>query len=147
MDSLRDLYQETILDHYKRPRNHAAPAGANAYANGHNPLCGDKLTVYLELDGETVKAAGFSGGGCAIATASASLMTDAVKGKSCSEAGELFEKMHTLLTTDQPAAGSLGKLAVFEGVREFPARVKCASLAWQTLRSALKNSHETVKTE
>ena len=147
MDSLRDLYQEVILDHYKRPRNHAAPAGANAYANGHNPLCGDKLTVYLHLDGERVTEAGFSGGGCAIATASASLMTDAVKGHSRAEALELFDKVHALLTTANPPAEGLGKLAVFEGVREFPARVKCASLAWQTLRNALKQTADTAKTE
>lgn len=147
---VRELYQSTILDHNKRPRNFRVPPAANREARGHNPLCGDQITVYLEVEDGAVKDVGFQGSGCAISKASASLMTDAVKGKSLAEAEELYGKFHDLLTgpPDVKADGAgLGKLAVFSGVREFPVRVKCATLAWHTLESALKNSHEVAKTE
>ena len=147
MNDLRDLYQEVILDHYKRPRNHAAPAGATLYANGHNPLCGDKLTVYVQLDGEKIKEVGFTGGGCAIATASASLMTESMQGKSKAEAEEWFHKFLDLVMKENASAEGLGKMAVLAGVREFPARVKCATLAWHTLHNALANPAQTAKTE
>ena len=142
-----DLYQETILDHSKRPRNHHAMEDATRKAEGYNPLCGDKLRLYLKLDGDIVQDASFEGSGCAISTASASLMTDSLKGKTRAEAMKLMEKFHDLLTTDTPAAKDLGKLVVFCGVRDYPARVKCATLAWHTLKSALNNSNETTSTE
>jgi nitrogen fixation protein NifU and related proteins len=142
-----DLYQETILDHSKRPRNHHPLADADRKAEGYNPLCGDKLKLYLKLDGEVVKDASFEGSGCAISTASASLMTESLKGKTREEALKLVDKFHDLLTTDTPASRDLGKLVVFCGVREYPARVKCATLAWHTLKSALAGSQETVTTE
>lgn len=142
-----DLYQETILDHSKRPRNHHSLAGADRKAEGYNPLCGDKLKLYLKMDGEVVQDASFEGSGCAISTASASLMTESLKGKTREEAMKLVDKFHDLLTTDTPAGRDLGKLVVFCGVREYPARVKCATLAWHTLKSALAGSGETVTTE
>jgi nitrogen fixation protein NifU and related proteins len=142
-----DLYQETILDHSKRPRNHHPLADADRKAEGYNPLCGDKLKLYLKMDGEVVKDASFEGAGCAISTASASLMTESLKGKTRDEAMKLVDKFHDLLTTDTPASRDLGKLVVFCGVREYPARVKCATLAWHTLKSALSGSQETVTTE
>ena len=142
-----DLYQETILDHSKRPRNHHAMEDATRKAEGYNPLCGDKLRLYLKMDGDIVQDASFEGSGCAISTASASLMTDSLKGKTRAEAMKLMEKFHDLLTTDTPAAKDLGKLVVFCGVRDYPARVKCATLAWHTLKSALNNSNEPVSTE
>jgi nitrogen fixation protein NifU and related proteins len=142
-----DLYQETILDHSKRPRNHHPLADADRKAEGYNPLCGDKLKLYLKLDGEVVKDASFEGSGCAISTASASLMTESLKGKTREEAMTLVDKFHDLLTTDTPVSRDLGKLVVFCGVREYPARVKCATLAWHTLKSALAGSQETVTTE
>jgi nitrogen fixation NifU-like protein len=142
-----DLYQETILDHSKRPRNHHAMEDATRKAEGYNPLCGDKLRLYLKMDGDIVQDASFEGSGCAISTASASLMTDSLKGKTRAEAMKLMEKFHDLLTTDTPAAKDLGKLVVFCGVRDYPARVKCATLAWHTLKSALNNTAETVTTE
>jgi nitrogen fixation protein NifU and related proteins len=142
-----DLYQETILDHSKRPRNHHPLADADRKAEGYNPLCGDKLKLYLKMDGDIVKDASFEGAGCAISTASASLMTESLKGKTRQEALKLVEKFHDLLTTDTPASRDLGKLVVFCGVREYPARVKCATLAWHTLKSALSGAEETVSTE
>jgi nitrogen fixation NifU-like protein len=142
-----DLYQETILDHSKRPRNHHSLTDANRKAEGYNPLCGDKLKLYLKMDGDVVKDASFEGAGCAISTASASLMTESLKGKSREEAMRLIDKFHDLLTTDTPASRDLGKLVVFCGVRDYPARVKCATLAWHTLKSALSGSSETVTTE
>lgn len=150
MDELRELYQTVILDHNRRPRNFREPSGANRSGQGHNPLCGDQVTVYLALDGDVVKDVGFQGHGCAISTASASLMTEAIKGKSVQQAKDLFERFHALVTT--PAAESvdsadLGKLSVFAGVREFPMRVKCATLCWHTLCSALEGSGERVTTE
>jgi len=142
-----DLYQETILDHSKRPRNHHPMNDANRKAEGYNPLCGDKLKLYLKMDGDIVQDASFEGAGCAISTASASLMTESLKGKTREEALKLLDKFHELLTTDTPASRDLGKLVVFCGVREYPARVKCATLAWHTLKSALDNVTDPVTTE
>src|SRR5579875_3834955 len=142
-----DLYQETILDHSKRPRNHHALADAERKAEGYNPLCGDKLQLYLKMDGDVVREASFTGAGCAISTASASLMTESLKGKTREQALHLLDEFHDLLTTDAQAAQDLGKLKVFCGVRDYPARVKCATLAWHTLKSALENKEDTVTTE
>lgn len=150
MSDLRELYQEVILDHHKRPRNFREPAGSNRQADGYNPLCGDKITVFLELVDGTIRNVGFLGSGCAISTASASMMTESVKGKTEAEARELFSQFHQLLTGSQGGevdARSLGKLAVFAGVRDYPVRVKCATLAWHTLRAALEETTETVATE
>ena len=134
---VHELYQETILDHSKRPRNCHAMADADRKAEGFNPLCGDKLKLYVKMDGDIVRDASFEGSGCAISTASASLMTESLKGKSRQEALKLLDKFHELLTTDTPVSKDLGKLVVFCGVRDYPARVKCATLAWHTLKSAL----------
>jgi nitrogen fixation protein NifU and related proteins len=142
-----DLYQEIILDHSKRPRNFREMPDADRQANGYNPLCGDKLKLYLKMDGEVVREASFTGAGCAISTASASLMTESLKGKTRAQALHLLDEFHDLLTTDAQAAQDLGKLKVFCGVREYPARVKCATLAWHTLKSALEDEPETVSTE
>ncbi len=150
MTELRDLYQEVILDHNKAPHNYRQMADPTRVALGHNPLCGDKLTLFVKLDGDRIADAAFQGSGCAISKASASLMTDAVKGKTLAEAETLYGKFHDLLTgpPDVKATGEgLGKLAVFSGVREFPARVKCATLAWHTLEQAIKNVAEPAKTE
>ena len=148
MSDLRDLYQEVILDHYKRPRNFHPLAGANRKVEGFNPLCGDRLTLYLKLNDGVIEDASFEGSGCAISTASASLLTESVKGKTEQEAEVLFRAFHDLVTQDAatPAAG-LGKLEVLAGVREYPARVKCATLAWHTLHAALANQVEPVSTE
>lgn len=132
-----DLYQELILDHSKRPRNCRSMDDANRKAEGYNPLCGDKLKLFLKLEGDIVKDVSFVGSGCAISTASASLMTESLKGKTREEALKLLEKFHELLTTDTPVSKDLGKLVVFCGVRDYPARVKCATLAWHTLKNAL----------
>ena len=142
-----DLYQETILDHSKRPRNHHSMDDANRKADGYNPLCGDKLRLYLKVEDDVVQDASFEASGCAISTASASLMTDSLKGKTRAEALKLMEKFHDLLTTDTPVRQDLGKLVVFCGVRDYPARVKCATLAWHTLKSALNNAGDPVTTE
>lgn len=142
-----DLYQETILDHSKRPRNRHVMENANRRAEGYNPLCGDKLKLYLKVENDVVQDASFEGSGCAISTASASLMTESLKGKTREEALRLLEKFHDLLTTDAAAAKDLGKLVVFCGVRDYPARVKCATLAWHTLKSALSNADEVATTE
>lgn len=149
MTELRDLYQEVILDHNKAPRNFRELDGADRRADGDNPLCGDRLTVFVKLDGNTITEASFVGSGCAISKASASLMTDAVKGKSVPAARQLFEQFHEMVTDRSVPADSetLGKLVVFEGVRDYPARVKCASLAWHTLHAAIDSSHEIVTTE
>ncbi len=144
---VHDLYQETILDHSKRPRNCHAMDDANRKAEGYNPLCGDKLKLFLKVENGVVKDVSFVGSGCAISTASASLMTESLKGKSQEEAMKLLDKFHDLLTTDTPVSKDLGKLVVFCGVRDYPARVKCATLAWHTLKSALSESQETVTTE
>jgi nitrogen fixation NifU-like protein len=146
---LRDLYQTVILDHNKRPRNFRVPADANRSAEGHNPLCGDRLTVYVTVKDGVVSDVGFEGQGCAISRASASLMTEAVKGRPLEEVREIFDAFLALVTSDprsEPDDAALGKLAVFGGVREFPMRVKCATLCWHTLRSALE-SGEVVSTE
>ena len=147
---LRELYQEVIIDHSKRPRNFRALADATGTAEGYNPLCGDHLTVYLKLAGGVIEDIAFQGDGCAISKASASLMTTALKGKNESEALTLFGHVHTLLTDGPHGAVQLndvGKLAVLSGVWEFPARVKCASLAWHTLRSALDLKDEPASKE
>ena len=147
---LRDLYQEMILDHGKRPRNFRALANANRRAEGYNPLCGDRETVYLEVEGDRVVDAAFEGAGCAISTASASMMTEALKGKSREEAETLFEKFRDLITGETKAAAGgppLGKLEVFSGVRDYPVRIKCATLPWHTLKAALAGAQETVSTE
>jgi nitrogen fixation NifU-like protein len=142
MSELTDLYQEVILDHNRRPHNFRAIDAASAKQEGYNPLCGDRLTLYLSLDGEVIKDAAFQGSGCAISKASASLMTDAVKGKTVAEARELFEQFHAMITSDPDTPpADLGKLSVFAGVREFPTRIKCASLAWHTMKAAV--AHET----
>jgi nitrogen fixation NifU-like protein len=150
MPDLRELYQQVILDHHKRPRNYRKLEGANRTAVGHNPLCGDKLCLYLKVENGVVVEVGFEGSGCAISTASASMMTDAVKGKTEAEVEVLFERFHDMVTGKlQPDAdlSSLGKLAVFSGVRDYPVRVKCASLCWHTLHAALEERKETVATE
>jgi nitrogen fixation NifU-like protein len=144
---VHDLYQETILDHSKRPRNCHSMENADRKAEGYNPLCGDKLKLFLKMNGDVVEDASFVGSGCAISTASASLMTESLKGKSRNEALRIMDKFHDLLTTDTPVSNDLGKLVVFCGVRDYPARVKCATLAWHTLKSALTNQEETVSTE
>ena len=142
-----DLYQETILDHSKRPRNFHVMEDANRKAEGYNPLCGDKLRLYLKIENDIVQDASFEGSGCAISTASASLMTESLKGKTREEAMRLLDKFHDLLTTDTEVTKDLGKLVVFCGVRDYPARVKCATLAWHTLKSALTGSSDPVTTE
>lgn len=150
MSELRDLYQEVILDHNKSPRNFGALDGATHHADGHNPLCGDSVTVFVVVAEGRIKKATFVGKGCAISTASASLMTESLEGKTLEEARALFERVHDLLTVEDPAkTGDLGKLEVFSGVREFPMRVKCATLAWHTLKSALfgKDSDGPATTE
>jgi nitrogen fixation NifU-like protein len=152
MSELRDLYQEVVLDHAKRPRNFGSIAAASHRAVGHNPLCGDKLTVTLTIADGHIADARFEGAGCAISTASASLMTEAIRGKTEAEVRAMFEQFHAGLTaTDESTAvgalAELDKLAVFGGVREFPVRVKCATLPWHTLVAALDHVPEPVKTE
>jgi nitrogen fixation NifU-like protein len=145
---LKDLYRDVILDHNRQPRNFGRLEPPARSARGHNPLCGDELTVYAALDGDRLGPVRFEGSGCAISVASASLMTEAVAGKSTREAEQLFEQVHDLLTRQEALAGpALGKLAALSGVREFPARVKCASLCWHTLRAALAASAAPVSTE
>jgi len=152
MTDLRELYQEVILDHSKRPRNFHEMPEANRKAEGFNPLCGDKATVFVRLEGDLVKDLSFVGKGCSISTASASMMTESLKGKTREEAEALFRRFHALVTASPDtasanAAPELGKLAAFSGVCEFPVRVKCASLPWHTLRAALDGQDEPVKTE
>ena len=145
---LKELYRDVILDHNKRPRNFGRLDPADAHADGHNPLCGDRLTVFLKMDGDRVEDIRFEGKGCAISTASASMMTEAIKGRDKAGIGELFGKIHSLLTQqDAVADPALGKLAALSGVREYPARVKCASLCWHTLNAALDKGAATVSTE
>jgi nitrogen fixation NifU-like protein len=138
MSDLTDLYQEVILDHNRRPRNFRVIPSPSHHAEGYNPLCGDRLNLYVQVDGDTITDVAFEGSGCAISKASASLMTDALKGRTVSEANSLFERFHRVVTTppEQPVE-DLGKLSVLAGVREYPVRVKCASLAWHTLKAAL----------
>jgi len=150
MSELRELYQEVILDHGKAPRNFHAVEGASHHADGHNPLCGDRITVYVKAANDTIEEIGFQGAGCAISTASASMMTEALRGKTFAEFREIFAAFHGLLTGErevEQAAALLGKLQVFSGVREFPIRVKCATLAWHTLRAALEGRGDAVTTE
>ncbi|GAB4357650.1 MAG: SUF system NifU family Fe-S cluster assembly protein [Immundisolibacter sp.] len=150
MSELRELYQELIVDHNKNPRNYGVLADANRHAEGYNPLCGDKVTVYLHVDGDRVRDVSFEGAGCAISIASASLMTQAVKGKTVAEAEALFGDFHAMVTgADQreETANRLGKLAVLAGVREFPSRVKCATLAWHTLHNAACGEASPARTE
>ncbi|NJL26372.1 MAG: SUF system NifU family Fe-S cluster assembly protein [Thermoanaerobaculia bacterium] len=151
MSDLRELYQEVILDHYRQPRNFAALDDADRKAEGYNPLCGDRVTVYLRIDGDVVTQASFQGAGCAISTASASLMTEAIQGKTLAEVEALFEQFHHLVTgttgAEGGAAEDLGKLEVLGGVRDYPVRVKCATLAWHTLHSALEKRNQTASTE
>ena len=145
MSDLRDLYQEVILEHSKAPRNYRESPAWNRKAEGFNPLCGDRFTLYLTLDGDSIRDVSFQGSGCAISKASASMMTQSVKGKSVAEARKLFESFHRLVTGLGHTNGDadLGKLTVFSGVSEFPARVKCATLAWHTLEAALEGKQET----
>lgn len=149
MSDLSDLYGDVILDHNRKPRNFQKLADANRMAKGHNRLCGDQLTVYLKLEGDAIKDISFEGSGCAISKASASIMTSAVKGKTRAEAEALFEKFHGMVTGEKGTQldPQLGKLVVFSGVCEYPARVKCASLAWHTLRGALDSKEELISTE
>jgi nitrogen fixation NifU-like protein len=147
---LRDLYQEIVIDHSRRPRNFRKLDPADATAQGFNPLCGDKITLYVKLKAQVIEEIGFEGSGCAISKASASMMTSAVKGRTKTQAEELFRQFHTLITEGPEGPvkrEDLGKLAALGGVSEFPARVKCASLAWHTLRSALEGKGEAVSTE
>ena len=152
MSDLRDLYQEVILDHTKRPRNFRELPEANRRADGYNPLCGDRATVFVRVDGDRVTDVTFKGSGCSISTASASMMTESVKGKSREEVERLFTRFHDLVTAapgqkGQADAPELGKLKVFSGVSEFPVRVKCASLPWHTLKAALEGDAMPVSTE
>jgi len=148
---LRELYQEVILDHTRNPRNKRSIEGADESAEGFNPLCGDRATIFVKLDGDRISDVSFEGRGCSISTASASMMTEALRGKTRAEAEAMFESFHELITrppdSTSPVAESLGKLAVFAGVSEFPVRVKCASLAWYTLKSALEGKTEAVSSE
>ena len=145
---LKELYRDVILDHNRHPRNFGRIEPADGRAEGHNPLCGDRLSVFVRMDGQRVADIRFEGKGCAISTASASLMTEAVKGKDRTAIRALFDKVHALLTrADAVPDGALGKLAALSGVREFPVRVKCASLCWHTLNAALEHGAATISTE
>ena len=147
---LRELYQELIVDHSKQPRNFGSMTAPHHYSDGFNPLCGDNIRLYLQVDDGVIRDAKFEGSGCAISTASASVMTEMLKGQTMDQAEALFELFHSMVTGSlEPAdaGGQLGKLAVFAGVKSYPARVKCATLAWHTLRNALLRRHATAKTE
>ena len=148
-DDLRDLYQEVIFDHNRNPRNFRVMEAADRKVEGFNPLCGDRLTLFLKMEGEKIIDASFQGSGCAISTASVSLMTEIVKGKTEAEANELFKQFHSMTTGKEEEIDleAIGKLAVLAGVREYPARVKCATLAWHTLDAALKNEANSISTE
>jgi nitrogen fixation NifU-like protein len=150
MSDLRDLYQQVILDHQKKPRNFRALPIANRHAEGFNPLCGDKVQLFIKMENGVIKDVSFQGTGCAISTASASMMTESIKGKTPAEAEAIFKKFQELVTGDlqkTTTAPDLGKLEVFSGVREFPVRVKCATLPWHTLHAALQGEEKTVSTE
>ncbi len=150
MSDLRDLYQEVILDHHRNPRNRHALENANRHSEGYNPLCGDRVTIYALVEDGVIRDIAWDGSGCAICTASASVMTDALKGHRVEEFGDLFERFHELVTgppDEVPDTEGLGKLAVFFGVREYPVRVKCATLPWHTLKAAIENRDEAVSTE
>lgn len=150
MSEFSELYQQVILDHNKKPRNFKALDHANRTQEGYNPLCGDQLTLYLEMDGDVIKDVSFQGQGCAISKASASMMTTAIKGKTKEEAEQLFSEFHRMVKGDldtEAEAHHLGRLTILAGVREFPARVKCASLSWHTLHAALEGQDDPVSTE
>lgn len=149
MSDLQDLYQELIVDHNRHPRNRRKIENADRHAAGYNPLCGDRVTVYVTLDGDVIADVAFEGKGCAISTASASLMTESLKGKTLAQAESLFRCFHDLVTGEHASCEDvdLGKLEVFSGVSKYPARVKCASLVWHAVKSALDNNPETVTTE
>lgn len=150
MSDLRELYQELIIDHSKKPRNYHSIANPSRKAEGYNPLCGDHFHLYVQLEGDVIKDVSFDGSGCAISKASASMMTDSLKGKKVSEAKALFEQFHQLLSGkpgEKSDPAKLGKLAVFSGVSEYPVRVKCATLAWHTLKAALEGDQQTISTE
>ena len=149
MDELRELYQEMILDHYRKPRNFGKLGEGTRHAEGYNPLCGDKVTVFIALDGDSITDVAFEGSGCAICMASSSIMTEALKGKTISEAEALFGRFHDLVTgePDTDTIDALGKLAVFAGVREYPIRVKCATLPWHTMQAAVESKDNVVTTE
>ena len=147
---LRELYQELIVDHSKQPRNFGPMPESNYHADGFNPLCGDKNRLYLKIEDNVITETGFEGSGCAISTASASIMTEMLKGQTITQAEALFERFHSMVTGSMGPDGGMddfGKLAVFSGIKEYPARVKCATLAWHTLRNALLERDETAKTE
>ena len=146
-DQLRELYQQVILDHNKNPRNFKELPNATRRVEGYNPLCGDHYTIFVELDGDTIKDVSFTGNGCAISKSSASVMTSSVKGKRTGEAQQMFDTFHKLVTGETKPDDGLGRLAAFSGVSEFPARVKCATLAWHTLHSALQGEQEVISTE
>lgn len=145
--NLRELYQEVIIDHSRHPRNFHKIENPSHHAEGFNRLCGDQLTLYLQLENDVIKEVSFIGSGCAISTASASLMTEHLKGKTTVEAEKIFQRFHQLLTTETNETENLGKLTILTGVREYPSRVKCATLAWHTLHAALTNDTKSVSTE
>lgn len=152
MADLRELYQEVILEHSKTPRNYHALPTADHQAEGYNPLCGDRFSVYVQMEGDAIRDIGFQGAGCAISKASASMMTQSVKGKTKPEIEQLFQRFHEMVTgqtssKEKQTQETMGKLAVFSGVSEFPARVKCATLAWHTLKAALEGKQEAISTE
>lgn len=146
-DDLTDLYQQVILDHSRSPRNFHVMSDANRTAQGHNPLCGDNIHLYLKMDGDVIEDISFQGSGCAISKASSSILTDALKGRSKEEVKELFEKVREMVTSGKTPEEDLGKLAVFTGVHKYPARVKCAILPWHAVMSALEGKQEPVSTE
>lgn len=146
-DELQELYQEVILDHSRSPRNYHKLEVANRVAEGHNPLCGDRVTVYLLLEGDVIREVSFQGEGCAISKASASMMTEMLKGKTKAEARKIFDRFHDMITTGTPNLEELGKLGVFAGVHKFPARVKCAILSWHAIASTLEGNANIVSTE
>lgn len=146
-DDLAELYQQVILDHSKSPRNFRILEGADHSAQGHNPLCGDNYTIFAKLEGDTIKEITFQGSGCAISKASASLLTESLKGKNRAQVKEVFDKVHEMVTTGKVQDEALGKLAVFAGVHKFPARVKCAILPWHAVLAAIERRGEPVTTE
>lgn len=149
MSDLREIYQDVILDHYRKPRNFSQLDGASHHAKGHNPLCGDRVDIYLRIDDGIVQEVTFQGAGCAISTASASLMTEAVKGKEIEEVQSLFGTFHRMVTEppDEDEAPDLGKLEALSGVRDLPVRIKCATLSWHTLQAALAQKNDVSSTE
>ena len=147
MSDLADLYQDVILDHSRHPRNFGHPDDANREAQGNNPLCGDRVTVYLHIDGEVIEGASFEARGCAISLASASMMTEMVKGRTVAEARDLFDRFHRLVTAEDGDGDGLNELEALSGVREFPMRIKCATLPWHTMNAAIDRRDEEVRTE